>query len=249
MKNTMVLFVLLGALTAGAQPGSAVPKNIRAANTLDNLFDANGVSTTDNFYGIPLEPGEVRGNAYLHPGWRRTTFMLYEAEKMIEGYDARYAIDHDQFEIRTTRGVKVLDGAKVKSFVWMDSATHAPHFFMNARDLKLEDGAHLSGFVQVLVEGEFTLLSKTRVLVKDPTYNEKFDMGQRDIRILKKTEYYYLHEDVIRAIPLSQKKFFSIFGQHADDIANFVKVNRLSVDEAGHLTSIFLRYNSLTVTN
>lgn len=249
MRHTMVLFALLGALTAAAQPCSAVPKNIRAANTLDNLFDANGLSTTDNFYGIPLEPGQVRGNAYLHPGWRRTTFMLYEAEKMIEGYAARYAIDQDQFEIRTSGGVKVLDGAKVKSFVWMDSATHAPHYFINARDLKLEDGAYLSGFVQVLVEGEFTLLSNTRVLVKDPTYNEKLDMGQRDTRILKKTEYYYLHEDVIRTIPSSKKKFFPIFGQHADDIGKFVKVNRLLLVEASHLTSIFFRYNSLTVTN
>ena len=249
MKNIVALFLLLGALTSGAQPINTVPKNIRAANTLENLFDASGLTTSDNLYGIPLEPGGVKGTAYLNADWRRTTFLLYDADKMIEGYPARYEIDQDRFEIKAASGVKVLNGRKVRSFVWLDSLTQTPHYFVNAKDFKNEDKVDLAGFFQVLTEGNLTLLSKTGVVVKDPTYNEKFDMGERDTRIIKKTKYYYLAQNLLREVPSSRKKFFPIFGQHADEIEQFVKVNKLSLNESGHLTTIFLRYNGLAVSN
>ena len=249
MKNAFVLIALVGPLAAGAQPGNAVPQNIRAANTLENLFDASGLTTSDNFYGIPLEPGDVVGNAYLNGEWRRTTFLLYNVDKMIEGYPARYEIGHDQFEIKTSRGVKVLNGDKVKSFVWIDSATRTPHYFVNGRDFNGADKAISRGFYEVLAEGNMTLLSKTTVLVKDPTYNEKFDVGQRNTRILKKMDFYFVDQALVREVPSSRKKFFSIFGGHAEDIESFAKVNKLSVDDADHLTSIFRHYNNLRVTN
>ena len=249
MKNAFVFFALLGPFAAGAQPGNAVPQNIRAANTLENLFDASGLTTSDNFYGIPLEPGGVVGNAYLNSEWRRTTFLLYNVDKMIEGYPARYEIGQDQFEIKTSRGVKMLNGDKVKSFVWIDSATRTPHYFVNGRDFNQADKAISPGFYEVLAEGNMTLLSKTTVVVKDPTYNDKFDMGQRNTRILKKMDFYYVDQNHVREVPSSKKKFFSIFGRHAEEIESFAKLNKLSVDDAGHLTSMFRHYNNLQVTN
>ena len=249
MKTIVALFLLLGVLTSGAQPVATVPKNIRAANTLENLFDASGLTTSDNLYGIPLEPGGVKGTSYLNPGWSRTTLLLYDAEKMIEGYPARYEIDQDRFEIKSANGVKVLNGRRVKSFVWIDSVTQTPHYFVNAKDFKSDDKTDLSGFFHVLTEGNMTLLSKTSVMVKDPTYNDKFDMGDRDTRIIKKTKYYYLAQNTLREVSSSRKKFFPIFGQHAGDIEQFVKVNKLSLNDAGHLTTIFLRYNGLSVSN
>ena len=249
MKNAFVFFALLGHFAAGAQPGNAVPKNIRAANTLENLFDASGLTTSDNFYGIPLEPGDVVGNAYLNPEWRRTTFLLYNVDKMIEGYPARYEIGQDQFEIKTSRGIKVLNGSKVKSFVWVDSATRTPHYFVNGRDFDHADHVTFTGFYEVLAEGNLILLCKTAVIVKDPTYNDKFDMGQRNTRILKKRHFYYVDQNEVREVPSSRKKFFSIFGPHADEVGSFANVNKLSIDDAGHLTSIFRHYNSLRVTN
>ena len=43
-------------MRAAAQPTPTVPTNIRAANTIDNLFDKNGLSKFESLYGIPLEP-------------------------------------------------------------------------------------------------------------------------------------------------------------------------------------------------
>ena len=248
-KSSILAICLYCSLTAAAQPNSAVPKNIRAANTLENLFDASGLSSSDNLYGIPLEPGRVVGNAYLNSEWKRTTFMLYDADKMIEGYPSRYGIDEDQFEIKSTHGIKVLNGKRVKSFVWVDSLSKSPHYFVNGREFRNEENVPLSGFYEVLTEGVLTLLSNTEVVVKKPTYNEKLDMGNRDERIVKKARFFYSEDGKIKELSSSKKKFFPVFGEHAGAIQEFVRVNSLSLDEARHLKAIFEQYNKRVTIN
>lgn len=250
MKTSLTLLfvtLLLGG-AALAQPNSVVPKNIRAANTLDNLFDGNGLATSDNLWGIPLEPGAVVGNTYLNPEWRRTALSLYDTDKVLEGYLTRYEIDLDQFDIKTTLGIKVLSGKKIKSFVWMDSLTKTPHYFVNGRDLKTAADVPIIGFFEVLAEGDPTLLSKTGVIVKRPNYNEKLDMGNRDTRIEKRAKYYYLENDLLHELPSAKKKIIAVFGDHAEALQDFVKVNKLSWDEEGHLKHIFEHYNGLAIT-
>lgn len=247
IPSLLFALLLLGGNTL-AQPNSMVPKNIRAANTLDNLFDGNGLATSDNLWGIPLEPGAVVGNAYLNTDWKRTALSLYDADKMLKGYLTRYEIDRDQFDIKTTFGIKVLSGKKVRSFVWMDSLTRTPHYFINGRDLKTAEGVPMTGFFEVLAEGDLTLLSKTDVIVKKPTYNEKLDMGIRDTRIEKKTKFYYLENDLLHELPSAKKKIIAVFGDHGDALQDFVKVNKLSWDTDAHLKHIFEHYNGLAAT-
>jgi hypothetical protein len=249
IKSFIVAAALFWTTAANAQPNSAVPKNIRAANTLDNLFDANGLAPFENLYGIPLEPGRLIGNAYLNEDWKRATLLLYGVDKMIEGYPSRYEIDQDQFEIKSSRGVKILSGKKVKSFVWVDSLTKAPHYFINGKDFTSKDDSRSGGFFEVLEEGEFTLLSKTEVIVKKSNYNEKLDIGDRDDRMIKKTRFYYLQDGNISELPSSRKKLVPVFGDHALAMDEFIKKNSLSVNQPAHLRIIFEHYNSKVVTN
>lgn len=249
MKKILTALALFSASIAYSQPNSVVPKNIRAANTLDNLFDANGLGTTDAFYGIELEPGRVVGSTYLNDQWKRTSIMLYDTEKLIEGLQTKYEIDLDQLEIRTAGGVKVLSGRRIKSFVWVDSLSKIPHYFVNARDYKSEQGAPMTGFYEVLAEGPLTLLVKTSIVVRDPTYDHRLDMGQRDTRILKRTSFFYLDNNVVRELPSSRKKLLPVFGDHAAEADKFIKLNNLSLTQPGHLRALFEHYNEKIVTN
>jgi hypothetical protein len=248
-KFTIMAVALAFVLSASAQPVSTIPKNIRASNTLSNLYDANGVTNFDNFYGIPLEPGSIVGNAYLNPDWKRTAFLLYDNDKMIEGYSSRYEIDRDQFEILASGTVKVLHGKKVKSFVWVDSLTRIPHYFVNGSDFKDENNISLSGFYEVLTEGALSLLAKTEVVVKKSSYSVAFDMGNRDTRISKKTVFLYTENGKIKEVPSARKKLLPVFGQHASAVDRFIRVNTLSLTEAAHLKAVFEHHNSLMVTN
>lgn len=248
-KSPILVGFILCALTAAAQPMSTVPKNIRASNTLANLFDPNGLSTSDNLYGIPMELGEVRGDTYLQPDWKRTTLMLYDVDKMVEGYPARYEIEHDQFEIKAGGAVKVLNGKKVKSFVWIDSISRTPHYFVNGRDLKTEDNMPLTGFLEVITEGRIALLSRTEVVVMNPNHHQALNMGTRDTRIVKKHVFYLLENGVLKAVPSSKKKLLPLFGEHAPEVSKFIRVNALSLNEPTHLRALVEHYNTLVVTN
>ena len=249
MKRTLVFTILLGASAACAQPSTTVPKNIRATNTIDYLSDGNGLATFENIYGIPLEPGRVLGTSYLNTEWHRTTFLLYDVEKMLQGYHSRYEIQGDQFEIKAADGVKILNGSKVKSFVWLDSVTRLPHYFVNGKDYKNEDNVNFSGFFEVLTEGSLTLLSKTDILIKEPTYNEKLDMGRRDTQIVRKTHYYYIDNNTIKPLPSSKKKLLPVFGEHASAVEQYIKLNGLSLNDGKHLKAVFEHYNTRIVTN
>jgi len=248
MKKTIAFLALLGTFAASAQPLSTVPKTIRASNTLYNLSDPGGLAAR-SLYGIPLEPGRVIGNTYLNTEWKMATLLLYDGGKMIEAYPTRYEIENDQFEIQTTSGVKVLNGKKVNSFVWLDSLTQVPHYFVNGKDLRMDDGVALSGFLEVLAEGPLSLLARTKITVKDPTYNVQLDMGNRDTRLLRKTVLYYLDGNVVRELPSSRKKFLPVFGNHASEVEDFIKINRLSLNEPGHVRAIFENYNGRLATN
>jgi hypothetical protein len=137
----------------------------------------------------------------------------------------------------------------VKSFVWIDSLTRKPHYFVNGKDFKSNDNTTLSGFFEVLEEGDFTLLSKTEVAVKKSNYNESLDMGDRDDRIIKKAKFYYLHNGKVNELPSSRKKLLPVFGDRAFAMEEFIKKNSLSVNQPAHLRIIFEHYNSQVVTN
>ena len=245
----ITLLALSGVCGAYAQSVSTVPKNIRAAYTLDNLFEISKTANADSFYGIPLEAGSVRGDAYLSPEWKRTTFLLYKVEKMVEGYAARYEISQDEFEIKTTAGIKVLDGRRVKSFVWVDSASKTPHYFINGQDLPALGGSPLTGFYEVLAEGPLTLLAKAEVVVRKPTYNVQLDMGDPDMRISKKTAFFFLEGNSLTELPSSRRKLIALFGERAGEADKFIKVNSLSLDNDIHLKALFEHLNRLPAMN
>lgn len=247
MKTILVAMILSGTVAA-AQPGSVIPVNIRAANVIDRLSDGNGLTNSETLYGIPLEPGRVVGSTYLNEEWKRTTVMMYNVQKMIEGYATRYEIDLNQVEIRTDAGVKVLSGDRVRSFVWVDSLVGTPHYFVNTKDYKVEkDG--VKGFFEVLVEGPMTLLVHPYIVVRQPTYDERLDIGERDTRILKKTAFFYMKDDAVRELPSAKRKFLPVFGEHADAVEQFIRTNRLLLNEPNHLKIIFEHYNSRIIAN
>lgn len=166
------------------QASTVVPSNVRATNTIERLTDSNGLGTNEMLYGIPLPEGKVIGDTYLYPEWKRSAILLYEGNKLLEGYPIRYDIKADELDVKTPSSVKVLAGKNIKSFIWIDSVSTVPNYFINAREYKL-DGVSLAGFFEVLVNGNTPLFKKTRVTIKKADYNVQLSIGSRDDKILK----------------------------------------------------------------
>ncbi|MEO7990325.1 MAG: hypothetical protein ABI663_12340 [Chryseolinea sp.] len=243
----LLLFTFF-ALYASAQQGSALPPNIRAVNTIERLTDSNGLGTNEMMYGIPFPEGKVIGDTYLNLEWRKATILLYDADKLIEGYSARYDIQTNELDIETSNGIKALSGTKVKSFVWMDSQTGKSSFFINAKEYHYNETV-LNGFFEVRADGATPLFKKVNLILKKADYNVALNTGSRDDKILKKVVYYYGQGDQVLLLPSSKKKMLSIFKKDADKVNAFINENGLSVKNEDHLDQIFSYFNSLSNTS
>ena len=196
-------------------------------------------------YGIPLPEGKIIGDTYLDIHWNNASILLYESEKLIEGFPIRYDIMANEVEVKTKKGIRILQGIKIKSFVWVDSVTKAPDYFVNAKDFKDESNVPYSGFFQVLSEGSLPLFKKTEIDIKKADYNIQFNVGSQDDKILKKNEFYTLKDNQVVELPSSKKKIVALFGDKSEAMEVFIKENDLSITKGDQLKIIFEHYNSL----
>lgn len=241
-KISVVFILTLFSVKSFGQAQSALPTQIRASQTLDNISD---LQTGELLYGIPQPEGKVIGDTYLNTNWLNSTIMLYEKEKLLEGYPLRYDIGLDELEIKGPKGVKVLRGDKVKSFVMLDSITQKPLYYINAKEFKNEDNVTLMGFFQVLSDGPKPLFKKTSIKVKKSDYNVQFDVGSRDEKLLRKYDYFTTDGVRVNEIPSSNKKLHLIFGDKSKEIEDFAKANNLNAKNEHHLKALFEHYNQL----
>jgi hypothetical protein len=243
MKKLLRILPFLS-LVIEASAQAVVPVNIRATNTLEHLFDFNGINNADLLYGIPLPPGKVIGDTYIDTHWKNCSILLYDKDKLIEGYPARYDIYMDELEIMGRNGIKVLKGNQVKSFVWADSITRVPAYFVDAKDYINEDNVPFTGFFQVLSDGAMPLFKKTSIGIKKADYNVQLNVGSPDDKILKKVKFYTVDEKRVVELPVSRKKLFTLFDEDYEKIEQLVKDNNLSTSNEDHLVIIFQHYNS-----
>lgn len=239
-----ILFFFCAASFNCVAQGGAIPQNVRAVNTIERLTDSNGLGNNEMLFGIPLPEGKVVGDTYLSTQWKRSVILLYDNNKLIEGFPVRYDIKSDDLEVKGRSDIKVLEGRKVKSFMWIDSGRSEPYYFVNAKDFK-EDGVPLTGFFEVLVDGNTPLFKKVNLSVKKADYNVTLSMGSRDDKILKNSVYYLANGNRVSEIPGSKKKFLQLLKSKADQVESYMDENGLSVKKEEELVAIFKYYNSL----
>jgi hypothetical protein len=241
MKNVAILLIVISCINS-VYAQSTIPPNMRSQFTMDRLIDRDGLGRTEQLYGIPQEPGRVVGDTYFDKKWNIARMMLFEKEKIIEGFYMRYDIKLDVVEINSDKGVKVLDVRRVKSIAWIDSLSNAQRFFINGRLFQLS-GTPLTGFLEVIVDGKMPLIRRMTIIEKNPDYIPAFDMGSRDVRMLKKDIFYYPVGKELNKIG-SKKSLIAAFGDYAKDVESYIKINKLDIDDERHLASIFEYYNS-----
>jgi hypothetical protein len=244
MNRYCILFLVSIISLDSYSQGSVIPSNVRAVNTIERLTDSNGLGNNEMMFGIPLPEGKVIGDTYLSTEWKRSVILLYDKNKLIEGFPARYDIKSDELDIKGAGGVKVLEGRKVKSFMWMDSSRAEPYYFINAKEFKV-DGVPLIGFYEVLVDGNTPLFKKMSITVKKADYNVTLAIGSRDDKILKNPTYYLADGNTAYEIPGSKKKFLQLLKSKADEVESYMDSNGLSIKKEEELVVICKYYNSL----
>lgn len=244
-KNMDLGKLLLHPSNSGGTSG-ALQKTIRATNIITLLNErpnmANGNSAIQ---GIAAEPSKVIGDSYLDSKWNTATLLLYKNQQLLEGYNVRYNVTANIFETIQPEGKSIIQiqGSKIQNLVWIDSTYSVPRYFVNGMDF-LEDKIPISGFFEVLVDGDLPLMRRTKIILKESNYNETLMVGNRDHELIKRDVYYYLKGKDLTEIPTKRKFFYELFGEDAGSIKDFVEANEMSLKDPNSLFQIFTYYNS-----
>lgn len=225
--------------------GAALQKTIRSANVSRLLTERPNFIGGNMVYGIPPEPKRVEGNFYLDQKWNIASILLYRDQEILESFRVRYQINANQFELLDpeTFQVTTLQGYRVQNIVWMDSSYNVPRYFVNGMDFK-EDGVPISGFFEVLVEGQLPLMRRTLAVFKESNYNVALMVGNRNDQIVKRNSYYYLKGKDLILVPKKRKQFFTIFGKEAAEVEQFFEENQLKLSDPSAIFQVFTYYNS-----
>lgn len=195
--------------------------------------------------GIPPEPKKVEGNNYLDTKWNAASILLYRDQQLLEGFRARFNIVSNMFELMEPENnlVSVMPGLRIQNIVWVDSTYKVPRYFVNGMDF-LDEGVPISGFFEVLVEGELPLMRRTMAILKESNYNAALMVGERNDQIIKRNYYYYLIGKNLMEIPKNRKKFYLIFEDKAQEIEEYANENHLDVKQPSDVFKVFTYYNS-----
>jgi hypothetical protein len=225
--------------------GAAIQKTIRSANILNLLNSRPNFIGGNMIYGIPPEPKRVEGNTFLDLKWNLSTILLYRDQQIMEGYRVRYNILSNLFELMEpeTNQITTMQGLRIQNIVLMDSSYHVPRFFVNGMDFK-DEGAPISGFFEVLVEGELPLMRRTMAIFKESNYNTALMIGNRNDEFIKRNIYYYLVGKDLIQMPTNRKKLFAVFGDKSQMMEKFADQNSLNIREPSSIFQLFTYYNS-----
>lgn len=200
--------------------------------------------TTGMFSSLNTAPPGVVGDSFLKNYFSKTVFLLFDEQQVVSGYASKYDILKDDFYLLQGNTIRVLPGTRVKNFSYVDSINQAQHHFINGSEFGLESGTPMSGFYEILVDGPLALLKRTEAVVKEADYHAALNVGSKDHRILKSQSYFLADGRILKPLPKG-KAMPGLFGEFAEPVQKFIKVNQLDMRNESHLKAVFDHYYTL----
>jgi hypothetical protein len=134
-------------------------------------------------------------------------------------------------------------GVKVKNIVWIDSLTKESRVMNNARDYTASV-TPFDGFFEVLQEGNIQLLKKVYLEILRPNFSPALNVGSKDTKIIKKSEYFYSINNKLNQI---KKKASLDAIQKYDssiELESLIKKEKINLNKESDLRKLFLILNS-----
>lgn len=241
-KTLLVFFVFISSASP-AQKAPSVSDAVRTGNILNRLQTQNGLSTGDLIMPASTSTEhEIEGDAYWDVHWGKGAIQFYEKDRWATGYTIRHNIQRNDFEFRMDKDIRVIEGNKIRHMVFVDSISGKTRFLVNGRDYK-EEGISLSGFLEVLVEGDNALMKGIRLEILKPDFSPALNVGSKNTRILKKESYFYVDGKEIFRIK-SRKSVESLLVNREEELNNFIKNEGIRFNREADLIKFFSKLNA-----
>jgi hypothetical protein len=221
--------ILVFSVASGHAYGQAVAGGLQSKGI--DLPTSNNSFITQ----LPRAAPEVEGNVYLADDYLPGKIELKNG-MIVDGHSFRYNLKEDMLEIMADNQIRVLRGERVKAFSWRESESGATENFVSSLNYALDNVPQI-GFVKVLADGDWQLLSKYFLVVSKGQYVEALDAGIRDTKISKKETFFFSHDgNLIATTP--KKDFIDRVGDDDRALAAYMKDKKLSTKSVVDLKAI-----------
>lgn len=188
---------------------------------------------------------DVLGTPYMNDSWMYGYFNAYDTIK-IEGL-FRYNVFNQ--EIAFINGEDTLSIAAPLN---VDTISFSGKYFTYSLYIEEKRGtdALASAYFEILNEGDFKLLKKNYVEIKENSYAKNYMGGGGDGReyFIHKSSLYYKPEPGSAAFKLqkNRRKVLNIFEDKKSEISDYIKENKLNISNEKDLIKIFIYYNQIS---
>jgi hypothetical protein len=239
-SRMVCFFLFVGATVSIGSAQSTVDKFIKANSAIYQMSVNNSFRQGDAIYQFSFaEKNDVLGDPYVDAHWGKSSILLYDSSTL-EGYLTRYDIRLDEIEFNLSGGIRTLKGSKVRTILWIDSASQATRLLLNGKEFTFDE-KQKKGFYEVLVNGQVKLLRRTTVEVLRPDYNIALDVGSRDFRIIKKQKLYFSLDGSL--FEMKKKTLLSNLKASSIDVSNYLTKESVDWHDQKSLENLFMHLN------
>lgn len=191
-----------------------------------------------------LEKSDVaEGSFFMNDYWLIGAALLYDG-RVFSGSPLKYNLRDDYLVVLDDHEVsRALRFDKIKNFEWFDVDTKKNAFFVNCMEFNSDD-APLTGFAEVLVEGEIDLLLHRKLILVKGNYSITHDAGQLNDEY-NIEELFYLNIEDKLVLAQKKKTILPLFEDKRTDVEKYVKGNYLRYNNREDLIKIITYYNTL----
>ena len=206
---------------------------IRAAM---DLYRTNKVQSGE--FKMILTENDIDGSPYLNDEFINGTIFTKSKSQFVN-VPLRYNIYNDQIEFKTpTNEIQALGTPEIVETVEFGNYIMVYIPYSNARKIR-------HGFFKVEEKGNVSLYSRLEIIYK----KAEEPSGYKDAssaKFVKKSDSFYIRVGSAEAKKVdSKKELIAIFPDHKDEIAAFIKKNKVKINKPEKLKELILYYNSL----
>ncbi len=205
------------------------------------IIGPGGFSLPFKIAGNNTEGPSLRGLPFIHKKWEKGRLLL--KDKNITGIGVRYNAYYDRIELlKGNKAYSIFEQDKVKRIELLNKDSLINQIFIYTAHINT-NGEKESGYFQLLIDGEISLLKRYTCKIKKPNFSYSMRSGHRNPRYVH-TEKYYIKkskDSIAKPIEMKWDEFFAYFGSKAKKMKDYARKIDLSPANEKDLMLI-LRY-------
>jgi len=199
------------------------------------MEDANGRPLFERRYT------DVQGSAYLNDNWQKGMVKLANGQ-IHKNVDLKYDLVAGELIFKSSAGAPLTFVETVKEFTLPANNDITSSGILFRSGYTPVDGAAVNTFYQVLSDGEIQLIKRSyRKVMENKPYN-----SATTVKTFHNASTYYIVKDGQPVkIKRDKKALLTLLGDHAPEMENFIKANKLNFRSDADVIMLVTFYNSL----